>query len=104
MMTCAYCEREATMRIVANPEHVCLEHAVEFWRGLLGFTKENAPPAVPVEAHESSCSCQSCEELSAAYLRAVAAAAAFEESTASARHAIAIAAAGPSPTEDELYP
>jgi len=42
MRRCAYCERAATTRIVAHPEHVCFEHALEFWTGLLVYARDRA--------------------------------------------------------------
>lgn len=40
MSCCAYCGRPATMRIVAFPEQVCFEHAMEFWTGLLVYARD----------------------------------------------------------------
>jgi hypothetical protein len=101
MIRCAYCDRPATMRIVSYPEFVCLEHAVEFWTGLLGYARDRSEPLVE---HEGLCSCQSCIDLSVSSRRAAAVEAATEESSASNRRVMAIAAAGPSPSEDERYP
>ena len=86
MIGCAYCGQQATMKIVSNPEQVCFEHALEFWTGLLDYARKRSNPHVQHE-HEQLCTCQSCEELSASSLRA-----------------IAIAAAGPSPSDDERFP
>ena len=61
---------------------------------LLAFTKSQSQPCV---THEPACDCQSCKELTASYLRAVAAAVATEEESADCRRALAVAAAGPSP-------
>jgi hypothetical protein len=72
------------MKIMSNPELVCFDHALEFWTGLLGCAKEGSTPRVK---HERSGTVQRCEELSASDLRA-----------------LAIAAAGPSPREDERFP
>jgi hypothetical protein len=71
------------MRIVANPGQVCVEHALEFWTGLLVFARDRSDFCLK---HEGSCSCGSCEELRAPVLRA-----------------IAISAAGPSPRDDERF-
>jgi hypothetical protein len=84
MMCCAYCRHEGTMRIVSTPKRVCLEHALEFWTGLLDFARDRTEPCVK---HEGLCSCRSCEESNASY-----------------RRAIAIAAAGPSPGDHERMP
>ena len=81
MVCCAYCGEPATLRIVSNPEQVCLEHALEFWTGLLDYVREHSEPCVK---HEGTCTCRSCEELCASYLRAS-----------------AVAAAGPSPQDHE---
>jgi hypothetical protein len=82
MTCCAYCEQLATKTIVSNPDRVCLEHALEFWTGLLVYASDcRREPCVKGEA---LCSCRSCEELGALYLRAA-----------------AIAAAGPSPRYPE---
>ena len=83
MTYCAYCAQPATMRIVSNPEEVCLEHALEFWTGLLVYVRDRSAPCVK---DERLCTCPACEESSASILRA-----------------IAIAAAGPSPREDESF-
>ena len=84
MMCCAYCAQPATMKIVSNPEQVCVEHALEFWSGLLVYARDRSAPCVKPER---LCTCGSCEESSASYLRA-----------------IAIAAAGPSPRDHERFP
>jgi hypothetical protein len=101
MMCCAYCGQPATMRIASHPERVCLEHALEFWTGLLAYARGSSDPCV---THEPLCTCESCNKLSASYLRTVAVATAAEESRASFRRAMAIAAAGPSPGERERFP
>jgi hypothetical protein len=44
--------------IISNPERVCLEHALEFWTGLLVHARDGSDP--------------SCEELSASDRRAIA--------------------------------
>jgi hypothetical protein len=67
MTTCAYCPHEATMRIIANPGQVCLQHALEFWTGLLAYAHDRSGPCVK---DEMVCSCAACEEVSAAQLRA----------------------------------
>jgi hypothetical protein len=77
MTCCAYCDQPARTRIVSNTEFVCFEHALEFWTGLLVYVKDRS---VACAKHEQSCTCRSCEELSASKLRAT-----------------AIAVAGPSP-------
>jgi hypothetical protein len=83
MLCCAYCEQEATMRIVSNPEQVCVAHAMEFWTGLLVYARDNADTCVK---QERLCTCRACEESSAAYLRAS-----------------AIALAGPAPQDHEHF-
>jgi hypothetical protein len=84
MTSCAYCGRPATTRIVSNPEEVCVEHAAEFWRGLLVCA---AHPMEPCVKYERLCTCRLCEELSACYQRTV-----------------AIAVSGRSPARDEHFP
>jgi hypothetical protein len=64
MMCCAYCEQKATMKIVSNPEDVCVEHAVEFWTGLLVWSNDRSGPCV---RQQGWCTCKSCMELEAAY-------------------------------------
>jgi hypothetical protein len=81
MSCCAYCGLPATMKIVANPDHVCLEHALEFWTGLLAYSRDRSGTCVKLER---VCECPLCEELAA-----------------SQRRAAAIAAAGPSPADHE---
>jgi hypothetical protein len=83
MLCCAYCEQEATMRIVSNPEQVCLAHAMEFWTGLLVYARDASDICVK---QEQLCTCRACEELSASYLRAS-----------------AIAFAGPAPLDHEYF-
>jgi hypothetical protein len=83
MICCAYCEQEATMKILSNPEQVCFEHALEFWTGLMAYASDRSDPCVK---HERLCACRSCRELSASYLRA-----------------LAIAAAGPSPRDHQRF-
>jgi hypothetical protein len=68
------------MRIASNPEHVCFEHALEFWTGLLIYAREGANAFVK---HEQS-GRWSEQQLSASDLRAA-----------------AIAAAGPPPRSHE---
>ncbi len=84
MISCAYCGQPATMRIVSNPEQVCLEHGLEFWTGLLVCARDRGDPPVK---HGRSCACGACQELSAPELRAV-----------------AIMVAGPSPADHERFP
>jgi len=72
------------MKIVSNPEEVCIEHALEFWRGLLVCASH---PLELCVKHERLCGCRLCEELSAGYLRTV-----------------AIALSGRSPVRAEHYP
>ena len=83
MVCCAYCGEQATLKIVSNPEQVCLEHALEFWRALLVYATDRSEPCV---THEGECTCRSCQE-----------------SSASSRRASAIAAAGPPPRDDERF-
>ena len=71
------------MRIVANPEQVCVAHAMEFWTGLLVYARDNSATCVK---QEQLCTCRACEESSAAYLRAS-----------------AIALAGPPPHDHEHF-
>ena len=101
MMCCAYCGQPATMKILSQPEQVCFDHALEFWTGLLVYAKNSTEPCVK---HEPSCICESCEELTASYLRAIATATAGEELRGSYRRAMAVAAAGPSPAAHERFP
>lgn len=72
------------MKIVSIPQQVCLEHALEFWTGLLAYATDRTELCVK---HEGLCTCRSCEE-----------------SSAPDRRAIAIAAAGPSPRDHECFP
>ena len=71
------------MRIVSNPEQVCVTHAMEFWTGLLVYARDTADICVK---QEQLCTCRACEELSNAYLRAS-----------------AIAFAGPAPQDHENF-
>ena len=83
MLCCAYCEQEATLRIVSNPDQVCFEHAMEFWNGLMVYARDAADTCVK---EERLCTCRACEEASASYLRAS-----------------AIAFAGPAPLDHEHF-
>jgi hypothetical protein len=67
------------MRIASNPEHVCFEHALEFWTGLVIYAREDADARVK---HEPSGRWS-------------------DETSASALRAVAIAAAGPPPRGHE---
>ena len=62
------------MTIVAIPERVCLEHALEFWSALLAYACDCRRD--PCVKHEGVCTCRACEDLGAFYLRATAIAAA----------------------------
>jgi hypothetical protein len=84
MTSCGYCGRPATTKILANPEEVCVEHALEFWRGLLACATH---PLEPCVKHEQLCTCRLCEELSASY-----------------RRTVAIAVSGQSPERGENFP
>jgi hypothetical protein len=83
-MSCAYCGRPATMSIVSTPPQVCLEHALEFWTGLLAYATDRSEPCVRTEG---VCPCWLCQESNASY-----------------RRALAIAAAGPPPPDHERFP
>jgi hypothetical protein len=74
MTSCSYCDQPATMMIVSNPEPVCLVHGLEFWTGLLGYARDRRQDYCVKD--ERLCSCQSCQELDAPYVRAAAIAAA----------------------------
>ena len=67
MTSCSYCNKPATATILANPHRVCLEHAVEFWTGLLDYTRGRSGPCVK---HEMMCECPLCLEMDASLLRA----------------------------------
>ena len=69
MTTCAYCHRPASTTIVAEPCHVCDEHALEFWTGLLVFAHGRAGCCVK---DETWCDCPACAELDASRLRSLA--------------------------------
>lgn len=79
---CPYCQQPATKSIPANPGHVCFDHALEFWTGLLAYVKERTDEC---EKHVRPCTCRACVALDASYERAN-----------------AIAAAGPAPQDTEL--
>jgi len=42
MKVCSYCGKPATVRIFSDPEQVCVQHAIEFWTGLLAYTRERS--------------------------------------------------------------
>ena len=61
MMCCPYCRQPATMTIISNPAQVCVEHALEFWTGLLVYAaKDHSDLCV---GHERLCTCRSCARL-----------------------------------------
>ena len=66
MPYCTYCDEWAVIDIPANPSPVCLEHAVEFWTGLLTYAREHSEHAEPLKTHAV---CAICNELSAARAR-----------------------------------
>ena len=66
MTICAYCARPATTTIIANPHRVCIEHAVEFWTALLGYTHDRSGPCVK---QTTVCQCAACEDATASRLR-----------------------------------
>ena len=84
MTTCTYCTQPATTTIIAIPAEVCLVHALEFWTGLLDYTRGRSGACVK---DERECGCALCEELSADRLR----------------HC-GIASVGPSPGDHENFP
>ena len=84
MTTCAYCAQEATVTIVSTPSQVCLEHALEFWTGLLAYTRDRSAQCVK---DEMPCTCPVCEEVSESRLRRA-----------------AIASVGPSPGDHVDFP
>ena len=58
------------MRIVSGPEDVCLEHATQFWNGLLTRAQDQSGCLT----HEATAiACPECAELTAAYIRSLAA-------------------------------
>jgi hypothetical protein len=69
MTTCPYCAKPATMTIIASPQRVCSDHGLEFWTGLLAYTRGRSGPCVK---HEAVCDCLLCEEQDASRLRALA--------------------------------
>jgi hypothetical protein len=66
MTTCPYCHHPATMTIIATPDRVCVEHALEFWSGLLGYARGRSAPCV---RNDEVCFCPLCEEHAAQQLR-----------------------------------
>ena len=83
MVICAYCKRPATDTIVATPHRVCLEHAIEFWTGLLVYTQGRSGPCVK---DQMECECTACSELAESQMRA-----------------FAIRSVGPSPGDHEDF-
>ena len=84
MTTCSYCAQPATMTIISLPAQVCVEHALEFWTGLLAFAHDRSGPCVKLER---MCTCPLCEQLSGEQARA-----------------LAIASVGRSPGDHEHFP
>jgi hypothetical protein len=72
------------MTIISSPNQVCFEHALEFWTGLLAYTRDRSAPCVK---HEMPCTCPVCEDVSELVLRRS-----------------AIASAGPSPGDHVDFP
>jgi hypothetical protein len=71
MAYCSYCDERAVVDIPAIPSPVCLEHAVEFWTGVLAYARQHAEHAEPMKTHAT---CAICKELSAARARTIGAA------------------------------
>lgn len=84
MTTCSYCKRPATDTIVATPHRVCLEHALEFWTGLLGYARGRSGSCVK---DQMVCECAACEERAEWQMRT-----------------FAIGSVGPSPGDHEDFP
>jgi hypothetical protein len=57
------------MSIISNPGRVCVDHAVEFWTGVLAYS--HARTGVCVKETEV-CACPLCEEMAAEHERAAA--------------------------------
>jgi hypothetical protein len=55
------------MTIISTPDRVCAEHALEFWSGLLEYTRGRSAPCVKAD---QVCACPLCEERGAQHLRA----------------------------------
>jgi hypothetical protein len=66
MTTCSYCNQPATTTIIANPPRVCLDHAIEFWTGLLTYTRSRSGVCVK---DVQECACPLCEALTAEQAR-----------------------------------
>jgi hypothetical protein len=69
MMSCAYCDQPASMRIPSLPDQVCAQHGLEFWSGLLLYARDRSDPCVK---QQQWCNCRLCEESAAAFLRTTA--------------------------------
>ena len=68
---CSYCDEQAVSEIPANPGAVCLEHALEFWTGLLTYVRaQQSEPSEPLASHAT---CAVCKELSASRVQTIAA-------------------------------
>jgi hypothetical protein len=71
MMYCSYCDDAAVSQIPAYPGQVCLQHAVEFWSGLLAYARQqHSQPSEPIVSHAT---CAVCMELTAERARTSAA-------------------------------
>ena len=64
--TCSYCTQPATTTIIANPHRVCLEHALEFWTGLLAYARGRSGECVK---NQEQCFCPLCDALTAEQAR-----------------------------------
>jgi hypothetical protein len=42
-MSCEYCSELATVRIPSISNRVCVDHAIEFWTGLMAFAAKDRP-------------------------------------------------------------
>jgi hypothetical protein len=58
------------MNIIASPQRVCAEHAVEFWTGLLAYSHARAGVCIK---NDQQCSCLRCREMAADFSKAAAA-------------------------------
>jgi hypothetical protein len=67
MTTCPYCTQPATMNIISNPGRVCVDHAVEFWTGVLAYSHARAGVCIKAD---QMCACPRCVEMAEDFVNA----------------------------------
>jgi hypothetical protein len=57
------------MTIISTPSRVCVDHAIEFWTGVLGYSHARAGVCI---RNEKECTCPRCVEMAEEFAKAAA--------------------------------